>query len=294
MCQNSWSMIVAALMLMLGSSVVGASPEGVPEEAALRFAVIGDAEPKPDPEFPGLGAAVDSINRLAEQLDLAFVAGVGDIAHDGTVSQYKAALKHLEKLPIPFYPIMGNEEFTATKERFLDYATRWNQGLPAIDNVRYTIERDELAFIFATPDRDGRDFSRKGIDWIKSELESLGDKPTMLFIHGAPRGVFPEGGDKGVQNPDFSKLFREPNLIATFSGDLHIDIQRVQSTREKHGVHHVQVPPLERTKVPDRLRHHPYYRIVSVLEDGEVVVSTYDLVTGSFEPKQTYRFSLNR
>lgn len=294
MRRHSWSIGTAVMVLALGSAGVGAAPEGVPEDAALRFAVIGDAEPKPDPEFPGVGAAVKSINSFAEPLDLDFVGGVGDIAHDGTIAQYKASLAHLETLPIPFYPIMGNEEFTSTEERFLEYATRWNQGDPAIDSVRYTIERDDVAFIFATPDKGGRDFSGEGIDWIESELEALGDKPAMLFIHGAPRGVFPEGGDKGVQNPEFSSLFEEPNLVATFSGDLHIDITRVKSAREKHGVHHIQVPPLERTKVPDELRHHPYYRVVSVLENGDVVVNTYDLVAERFDPDQTYRFSLER
>ncbi|PAU79639.1 serine/threonine protein phosphatase [Halovibrio salipaludis] len=283
-----------AVTLTVFSVGVLASQEGIPEEADLRFAVIGDAEPKPDPEFPGLEAAVDSINELTGPLDLAFVGGVGDIPHDGTVPQYEASLSHLETLSIPFYPIMGNEEFTATEERFLEYATRWNQGEPAIESVWYTIEEDDVAFIFATPDRDGRDFSGEGIDWIESELEALGGKPAMLFIHGAPRGVFPEGGDKGVRNPDFSRLFDEPNLVATFSGDLHVDIERVESMREKHGVHHIQVPPLERTKVPDELRHHPYYRIVSVKDNGEVVVSTYNLVAERFEPEQSYRFDLKR
>ena len=294
MRRHSWPILTAVLSLAFSTAGAAATPEGIPEDAVLRFAVIGDAEPKPDPEFPGLAAAVDSINSLADPLDLAFVGGVGDIPHDGTVPQYEGSLAHLETLSVPFYPIMGNEEFTSTEKRFLDYATRWNQGDPAIESVRYTIEKDDVAFIFATPDRGGRDFSGEGIEWVESELEALGEKPAMLFIHGAPRGVFPEGGDKGVQNPEFSSLFEEPNLVATFSGDLHIDIERVKSAREKHGVHHIQVPPLERTKVPDELRHHPYYRVVSVQKDGDVIVSTYDLVAERFEPKQTYRFSLQR
>lgn len=292
MSRHAWSTTAAAAVLAVSSAGVGAVSDGMPEEADLRFAVIGDAEPKPDPEFPGLAAAVESISELSGPLGLAFVAGVGDIPHDGTVAQYEAAGEHLETLSIPFYPIMGNEEFTATEERFLEYAARWNRGEPAIEGVRYTIERDEVAFIFATPDRGGRDFSAEGIDWIQSELKALEGKPAMLFIHGAPRGVFPEGGDKGVRNPDFVELFKESNLIASFSGDLHVDIDRVRSIREEHGVHHIQVPPLERTKVPDELRHHPYYRVVSVLEGDEVVVSTYDLVAEGFDPAHSYRFEL--
>ncbi|HIZ50248.1 MAG TPA: serine/threonine protein phosphatase, partial [Candidatus Pseudomonas excrementavium] len=49
-------------------------------EPVLRFAILGDAEPKPKAEFPGLAAAVGHVNHLTDTLDLDFVIGVGDIA----------------------------------------------------------------------------------------------------------------------------------------------------------------------------------------------------------------------
>lgn len=266
----------------------------LPEHAVLSFAVIGDGEPKPDAEFPGLEAAVKSINDLASVYDISFVAGVGDIAHKGTVAQYDAALDVFRDLVIPFYPIMGNEEYNASVERYLAYANRWNQGRVIIDALKYVIETDQLALIFATPEKGGRDFYDKGVQWIEDQLDAIGDKPAMLFIHGAPQEVFPEGGDKGVANPEFLRLMNRPNLVATFSGDLHMDLTRVQGAREEYGVHHVHVPALERTKLPDKAQHVPYYRLVSVLEDGEVVVSTINAVTGKLQPSLDYRFSLER
>lgn len=67
------------------------TPAAVTENVVLRFAVLGDAEPKPEPQFPHLAAAVADVNRLATQTKLDFVVGVGDIAHKGTLVQYDNA-----------------------------------------------------------------------------------------------------------------------------------------------------------------------------------------------------------
>ena len=45
-------------------------------EPVLRFAILGDAEPKPKAEFPGVAAAVGHVNHLTDILDLDFVIGV--------------------------------------------------------------------------------------------------------------------------------------------------------------------------------------------------------------------------
>lgn len=70
----------------------------------LRFAVLGDAEPKPKAEFPGVSAAVDDVNRLAQDGTMDFVVGVGDIAHKGTVLQYENVTPVLQRLTLPLYP----------------------------------------------------------------------------------------------------------------------------------------------------------------------------------------------
>jgi hypothetical protein len=35
--------------------------------SSIRFAVLGDAEPKPVAEFPNLARAIDDVNRLASE-----------------------------------------------------------------------------------------------------------------------------------------------------------------------------------------------------------------------------------
>ncbi|MFW6375302.1 MAG: alkaline phosphatase [Guyparkeria sp.] len=279
---------------MSGSGSAGKSATGEGERSpALRFAVLGDAEPKPYAQFPGLARAVDHVNRLAESGRIDFVAGIGDIPHKGTMIQYDAVTAVLSRLERPFYPIMGNEEFGSTERRFLQYANRWSVDQPSIDSPRYVVERDEVALVFATPDRDGRDFTDEGLAWVEAQIEALAPKPVFLFTHGTPVGVIPEGGDKGINHPDIENVLGQDNLVAVFSGDLHVDIERLTAFREVDGVQHVHVPALERTKVPDKTRHTPYFHLVSVMTDGEVRIETYRAGDDTdTDPRFTHRFDL--
>lgn len=281
--------VPAALPSPLGSR--RAQSEGA--DVALRFALIGDAEPKPHAKFPGMAKAVDHINRLAEVQGIDFVAGIGDIPHRGTRVQYDAATAVLAELEKPFYPIMGNEEFGSTERRFLRYANRWGAEQPTIDAARYVVEHDTVALVFATPDRDGRDFTDDGLKWVEAQIEALAPKPVLLFVHGAPVGVFPAGGDKGIQNRRIESVLARDNLAAVFSGDLHMDIERIAPVRQVDGVTHIHVPALERTKLPDKRRHTPYFHVVTVLTDDRVRVETFHAGDDTdAAPRFTHHFDL--
>ena len=71
--------LVGTLSLMsalVSANDTAAVPAG--GNVVLSFAVLGDAEPKPEAKFPGLSAAVDEVNLLAEERSLDFIAGIGD------------------------------------------------------------------------------------------------------------------------------------------------------------------------------------------------------------------------
>ncbi|WP_077529220.1 metallophosphoesterase family protein [Vreelandella utahensis] len=282
-------MLALATLMAAGGIVSAATTTG--EDVALRFAVLGDAEPKPEPEFPNLAAAVDDINDLAEQQRIDFVAGIGDIPHDGTMVQYRNVTPELQRLTLPFYPIMGNEEHTSTEERFLTFATRWNEGDPAIDSTRYVLDTEEVALIFASPDH-GRDFDDEGVDWILTKLEEAAPKPALLFVHGAPTGIYPENPDKGITHERFGTVTEQPNLAAVISGDLHMDMDRTNHSKRVDGVHYLHIPPLERTKIPDESRHNPMFRVFAVTRDGHVEVTTYQVGLDAPLERHDYRFEL--
>ncbi|MGE6688020.1 metallophosphoesterase family protein [Stutzerimonas stutzeri] len=287
------SACLVALLLMLSSAVLHAAPTAG-AEPVLRFAVLGDAEPKPLAEFPGLASAVDHVNALAAAQPMNFVVGVGDIAHKGTRVQYENASLELERLSLPFYPIMGNEEHGASVARFLQYANRWNTDKVHIENARYVVEQEQVALVFASPDH-GRDFDDSGVQWIAEQIDRLHPKPVFLVVHGAQVGVFPENADKGITNRAFDQITSKENLAVMISGDLHMDMDRVEHSKKIGHVHYLHIPALERTKIPDEEQHTPMFRVVSLYGDDTVVVDTYEASAGNTPlERHDYRFSLRR
>lgn len=276
-------------MLLISSLFAAASPNAA--EPILRFAILGDAEPKPKAEFPGLAAAVGHVNHLNDILDLDFVIGVGDIAHKGTKIQYEAVTPVLQRLALPFYPIMGNEEHGSTVERYMEYAQRWNEGKVEIPGPKYVLEFDRLALVMASPD-EGRDFNDAGVAWVKEQLQKLNPKPVFLVVHGAPAGTFPERPDKGIDHPGFAEVMAQPNLIAMISGDLHMDLDRSEHSKQIDGVHHLHIPALERTKIPDEDNHVPMFRVLTVMDDDQVIVDTYQVGLDGPLERHDYRFLL--
>lgn len=253
----------------------------------LRVAILGDAEPKPLPEFPNLAAAVEQVNEFAQKQPIDFVIGVGDIAHKGTEVQYEAATKVLQKLNPPFYPIMGNEEHESTVERYLYYAQQWNNN---VKSTRYVLEYDKVAFVFASPDH-GAEIEESGALWIVDQLKRLSPKPVVLVVHVAQRGLFPEKPDRGVRNQLFSEqVVTQPNLAVLIFGDLHMDMDRVTHSKRVGNVHYLHIPGLERTKVPDETNHTPMFRMMTIFKDGKVDIDTY--AVGETKPAEKHAYSL--
>lgn len=282
------SKLTLSSLLLLGMVLIMGCSKEPANTAELRFVVLGDAEPKPEAKFPNMAAAVADINQLIPSLDLTFAVGVGDIAHKGTLLQYEQATPVLQALNLPFYPIMGNEEHGSTTERFLSFANLWNQGQTTIDSKRYSLEFDSVALVFASPDF-GRDFNDDGIAWLKNEVARLAPKPVMLVVHSAQQGVFKENSEKGISHPGFvTEVISQPNVRAVISGDLHMDMSRVNHSFELNGVHYLHIPALERTKIPDESNHQAMYRVFSLMQDGTVVVDTYQ--TGNLEPLADYQY----
>ncbi len=286
-----WSLMTLTCMMMLMALVIKpGDAHPATAQPVLTFAVIGDAEPKPNAEFPGLSAAVNTLNALAGPRNIEMVFGVGDLPHKATDIQYRNLTAVLQKLELPFYPIMGNEEFNDTPEKFFEYAQHWGNLQAPVDSIRYVTQRPVATFISASPDLDGREFTDDGVAWIETQLNQAPEQPKFLFVHGAQVGVFPEGGDKGTANPSFQALSEHETLAVIFSGDLHMDLHRVNGIVEHQGVEHVHVPALERTKLPDETFHHPYFRLVTLYDTRLGVIETIDAQTGQTLPKFTHRF----
>jgi 3',5'-cyclic-AMP phosphodiesterase len=258
------------------------------DSTLLRIAFIGDGEPKPLAEFPHTDAAVEQINTLTQTQPIDFVIGVGDVAHKGTEIQYEAATTVFRKLKAPLYPIMGNEEHNSTVERFLHYAQQWNSD---IKSPSYVINHEKLAFVFASPDH-GREFDDSGAIWILEQIQRLAPKPVVLVVHGAQIGVYEENPDKGIANQLFiEKVVSQANLAVVISGDLHMDMARVNHSKKIAHVHYIHIPALERTKIPDETNHTPMFRLMTIYKDLKVTVETY--AVGDIKPRSDLSYTFN-
>lgn len=258
-------------------------------DTLLRVAFLGDAEPKPLAEFPHMAATVDQINALALSQKIDFVIGVGDIAHKGTEIQYQAATPVLQKLTLPFYPIMGNEEHGSTVERYMHYARQWNSQL---DSTKYVLEYDQVAFVFASPDTS-REFIDGGAMWVLEQIKRVAPKPVILVVHGAQIGVYPENAEKGIRNQIFrEQVVTQPNLAVVISGDLHMDMDRVNHSKKIGEVQYLHIPALERTKIPDETNHTPMFRVMTIAKDGNVTVETYTVGDSAPNERHAYSFRI--
>lgn len=281
-----------ALAVTAASSFATTRKEPHPSpQVLLRFAVLGDAEPKPEARFPHMAGAVAQVNRMATQERIDFVVGVGDIAHKGTEVQYENATAVLQQLTRPFYPIMGNEEHNSTVARFLGYAERWNQGKIRFPEPRYVLDFEPLVLVFASPNH-GRELDDSGVAWLRQQVHRYRAKPVVLVVHGAQKGVYQENPDKGIGHPGFAEVAGSPNVAAVISGDLHMDMDRVTHSKQLGHVHYLHIPGLERTKIPDESRHVPMFRVFTVTDRDEVLVETFEVGLQKPLDKHFYRFTL--
>jgi len=151
------------------------------------------------------------------------------------------------------------------------------------------LEYDQIAFVFASPDH-GREFENSGARWIFDQIQRMAPKPVVLIVYGAQKGVYPENRKKGIGNRIFrKKVIAQPNLAVFISGDLHMDMDRMEHSKKVKNVQYLHIPALERTKIPDETRHTPMFRVMTITNDGKVIVDTYKV--GETSPRKEHGYS---
>ncbi|MFW5706703.1 MAG: serine/threonine protein phosphatase, partial [Bacteroidota bacterium] len=81
-------------------------------------------------------------------------------------------------------------------------------------------------------------------------------------------------------------------LAVVISGDLHMDMDRVNHSKMIDHVQYLHIPALERTKIPDETSHKPMVRVMTIYDDGEVMVDTYVAGENQADEKNAYSFTL--
>jgi 3',5'-cyclic-AMP phosphodiesterase len=73
------------------------------------------------------------------------------------------------------------------------------------------------------------------------------------------------------------------------SGDLHMDMDRVNHSKKLGNVHYLHIPALERTKIPDETNHTPMFRVMTISKNGHVTIDTY--AVGDAAPRKEHAYS---
>jgi 3',5'-cyclic-AMP phosphodiesterase len=77
------------------------------------------------------------------------------------------------------------------------------------------------------------------------------------------------------------------------SGELHMDMDRVNHSKKIDHVHYLHIPALERTKIPDETNHSPMFRVMTIAKNGKVSVDNYAVGDSLVRNDYAYSFSLS-
>lgn len=252
---------------------------------SLTFAVFGDVEPKPEPDFRSFAAAIEAVNTMQDTMNIRFTASIGDIVHSGKIEHFRIVTDLLAELNTPFYTIMGNEELMAGKDTYLQYAAHWLRRSNVQPAGRFVVKEDDYTLLFISAEQNGITLDDAEAQWLTKQVTQHTTQPIVLFTHAPAPGVFPAAKKRAMQNDLLAPILQHPNVIVHFSGHTHFDLDTTQHyTLDEHNVHHVHVPGIARTKVGPT--HTPRFRVVTLHPaEQRMVVQTYNIATQQFEKK---------
>jgi len=207
--------LIFALCALAGLAFAQASPD-----AHFYFVQITDTHfGMPDSPVRAT-KAVNEINNLPMKIECVVVTG--DITNDGMQNENEttAALQALTPLKMPVHYLPGNHDITGEpavevfKQRFGPLASKAEyQGVVFL--MLYT---EPLIGAAAVPGYDP-------LSWLEQELKAAGDKPVIIFHHGAAVEDFyanalhtywPE-----ASRARWEKLVTAPNVKGVIAGHFH-------------------------------------------------------------------------
>jgi len=250
-------------ILLHKEQVLDHKVEGFPSSSTFNFVVFGDSKILPDqPGWKGnvvLSQIIDSVNRDSP----AFVVYLGDgVDKGGPISNLLAFRSALEKLKMPWYPVIGNHEVLrgAGTERqgdgeqnyievFADKLTQEDARGRKVSYYSFDY-LDSHFIVMDTAWQGKKDDSGIGLfpgslqwQWLEQDLEKARPKSKHIFIlgHKPPltryKPVLPiisksqgdskeTGYDSSWGNREavesFIGLCRRYSVDAVFSGHIHI------------------------------------------------------------------------
>jgi 3',5'-cyclic-AMP phosphodiesterase len=163
-----------------------------------------------DPEAR-LRACIADINRNHADAEFAVVSG--DLTHHGHLEAYHVVRDCFAELTIPWHPMLGNHDKRPGFFEVFPDAPRDANGF-----VQYSFEAGGITFVCLDSHDPGGPWGTlcdQRLDWLRQELDRIGDKPVYLFVHHPPFRV-------GIKRMDRNSLREPERLQAVLAGRRNI------------------------------------------------------------------------
>ncbi len=167
-----------------------------------------------------LTAAIDHINQ--HHADSAFCVISGDMVNRGTQEDYAQLRETLDRLAIPYMPMVGNH----------DDRTLFRKNLPLPDScmeqfIQYAVTTPAGTVICLDtlkPGSDAGEVCGHRADWLRRTLETSSETPVYLFMHHPPMalGLPMQDTDRMEDGDGFLELIKtHGNVKHMFIGHVH-------------------------------------------------------------------------
>lgn len=144
-----------------------------------------------------LEAAVRHLNAFRPRLDAVIVTG--DLTDQGRPEEYAALAPLLDRLDMPWYPILGNHDDRANARAALTGRAFAPDDGPFF---HYAVDHRPWRLIGLDSTVPGKPHGRlcpDRLDWLDRQLALAPDRPTLLFMHHPPF-------DTGIRHMDVQRL----------------------------------------------------------------------------------------
>jgi len=164
-----------------------------------------------------LDAAIDHV--IETQSDATYCVVTGDLTNDGDLALNKALRERLDRLPMPWLPLVGNHDDRAHVSEVLS-----PPGMVG-DYVQYAVETEAGVFLCLDTKQEHTSIGEIAppcLNWLEAQLNKYTDRPIYIFMHHPPALLHSQFDDIGLSNRDeFLSLVRGSNVRHIFAGHVH-------------------------------------------------------------------------
>jgi 3',5'-cyclic AMP phosphodiesterase CpdA len=165
-----------------------------------------------------LTAAIDHVS--AHQSDAAYCMVTGDLTNDGDRALNEALRARLDRLPMPWLPLVGNHDHRAHVRDVLD-----PPGMDG-DCVQYAVETEEGVLLCLDTQREGSSVGEMPparLDWLAARLAQYQGRPIFIFMHHPPARLHSQFDDIGLEDrAAFLDVLRGSRDVRhIFAGHIH-------------------------------------------------------------------------